>query len=192
MMPERIDRLLVVEDDAALVAVLEKALRAEVGELRSCAGATSALALLRHWTPDLVLLDFSLRDGDAFDVLAALHARQPTPRVIAISGTASPDISFRLAQRGVHSFLAKPFEIGELRRAMKRALQQPLDITPQLKSNVGQRGIHEVELEVRETMLNEALARAKGSRRGAARLLDISRQLIQHMLRRKRRPRDPT
>jgi transcriptional regulator with PAS, ATPase and Fis domain len=49
---------------------------------------------------------------------------------------------------------------------------------------VGQRQIHEVQDEVRETMLREALGRARGSRRAAAKLLRVSRQLVQHMLRR--------
>jgi two-component system, response regulator RegA len=49
--------------------------------------------------------------------------------------------------------------------------------------DVGRVPLHELEAEVRHAMLGEAIARAEGSRRGAARLLSVSRQLMQHMLR---------
>jgi hypothetical protein len=43
--------------------------------------------------------------------------------------------------------------------------------------------IHDVEELARGTMVREALARSQGSRTGAARLLRVSRQLLQHILR---------
>ena len=57
------------------------------------------------------------------------------------------------------------------------------DFLPRVRGVVGERSLHEVEREVRATMVNEALTRAGGSRREAARLLKVSRQLLQHILR---------
>jgi DNA-binding NtrC family response regulator len=108
----------------------------------------------------------------------------PTPRVIAISGAAGPDESFKLAQCGVRAFLKKPFNLEELEAAVEQALTEPPDLAPHLKSAVGLIPIKNDEETVRATMVPEALARAKGNRRMAARALSISRQLLQHILRR--------
>ena len=84
----------------------------------------------------------------------------------------------------MRSFLPKPLNLAKLDAALDDAIAHAPDLRAQVRAAVGQRPIHELEEEIRLTMLNEALARAKGSRRGAAKLLDVSRQVIQHMLRR--------
>jgi len=182
METRHIRSVMVVDDDLQLLALLERALGAEL-QLQLCKDACSALEALEDHTPDLLLLDLALPDGDGFQVLEQVSQRQPTPLVVVMSGTAAPAESFRLAQLGVHGYLTKPFDLAELREAMAQAASRPLEIAPQLRTLVGQRSIHEVEAEVRSTMLTEALARSSGSRRAAARLLHVSRQLVQHMLR---------
>ncbi len=173
---------MVVDDDVALLRALTDAL-GPTAELRAFTNVRAALAALSQALPDLLLLDVTLPDGDAFTVLEALREREPRPLVIAISGTASAPQSFRLAELGVNGFLPKPFGLVELEAAIAEAATQRPDIRPQLRTLVGQRPIHEIEREVRATMLDEALARTDGNRRGAARLLDVSRQLVQRMIR---------
>ncbi len=178
--------LLLVEDDAPLANTIARALAPRVGELRWCETAGKSIVQLETWHPDVVLLDFALPDGSAFDVLEALARHAAMPTVIAMSGAAGPDEAFRLAQLGVRYFLQKPLKLDVLEETIARALTEPVDIRPQVRGLVGMRAIHEVETEVRATMINEALARTSGSRRGAARLLAVSRQLLQHMLRKLR------
>jgi transcriptional regulator with GAF, ATPase, and Fis domain len=48
---------------------------------------------------------------------------------------------------------------------------------------VGQLGLREMEDQVRRSMVEEALSRSAGSRRSAARLLNVTRQTLQHILR---------
>ena len=182
----RISKLLVVDADIPLSKAIGAALGDQVEEIRLCSDARSAIVLLGHFSPDVLLLDLSLPDGDAFDVLDFVQARSPTPLVIVISGTASPDASFQLARRGVYDFLTKPFDMKELWAAIEAAGAHPVDLTPHVRLMVGQRPIHEVESEVRKTMVDEALARSRGNRRAAAKILRISRQLLQHIIRRGR------
>lgn len=177
-------KLAIVDDDPALCAALAAALAVPTTEVRSCGTVREALALLSSWRPEVVLLDLALPDGSAFDVLAVLRRRPPTPVVVAISGTATPPDAFRLAAAGVRAYLHKPFTTAELRAALERALCEPPDLRPALRGAVGRQGLRDVESEVRQDMVHEALARSGGSRRAAARLLRISRQLLQHILRR--------
>jgi len=174
---------MVVDDDQRLLEALDAALGPATGQLRCCANVASVPGLLDEGVPDVMVLDVSLPDGDAFDVLDELARRDAMPQVIAISGAATPPQSFRLAQRGVRGYLTKPFTVAELRQAIERVLTEPADIRGTLRCLVGQRPMREVEREVRSTMIDEALGRTGGTRKGAARLLQISRQLLQHIVR---------
>ena len=175
--------VMVIEDDQKLARTVESALLEWTRDVHVCQRAGDACARLPKVRPDLILLDVSLQDGTAFDVMRALAAIEPKPMVIAMSGSAQPDESFRLAQLGVRLYLPKPFTLDQLRAALTVAATAPQDLRPHVRNVVGLRPIHDVEDEIRRTMLDEALARAGGSRRGAARLLAVSRQLLQHMLR---------
>ena len=179
-------KVLVVDDDTSLLTALETALAEDAVEVRTCTDAASAIEMLDAWSPDVLLLDVTLPDGTAFDVLEANRAQRPAPLVIVISGSASPAQSFRLAQLGVRTYLAKPFTADDVRQAIAKAAAEALDLRPQIRGLVGQRPLKEVQEDVRATMLDEAVAKAEGSKKGAARLLQTSRQLVQYMLRRRK------
>jgi len=185
-MPVRtVSRVLVVEDHEGLLATLTCALGARFPEVRACRDVSAVRTALDGWRPDLVVTDVILPDGDALDVLTLLADGEGMPCAIAISGEATPDQSFELARRGVRIYLSKPLSLERLEAAVERALTSPPDLRPQLRQVVGHAPLHVVEGEIREVMVDEAMARTRGSRRAAARLLGISRQLLQHVLRRR-------
>src|SRR5262249_22093380 len=133
--------------------------------------------------PDLLVLDVALPDGRAADVLDTLKDLSPAPCVVAISGAAGAEESFELASRGVRAYLQKPLNLDEQGAGVLRAHSEPPALAPHVKSAVGRAPVHEVEQLVRDTMVQEALALGKGNRRQASRMLGISRQLLQHILR---------
>ena len=106
--------------------------------------------------------------------------------VVAMSGEAGPSATFDLGLHGVRAFIEKPLTLDRLEAAIERALQPPPSLGPTLRQRVGHVGLQDVQSEVRSVMIEEALARERGSRRGAARLLTVSRQLLQYLLRRKK------
>ena len=176
-------RLLIVEDDPSLRRLLATALSARVPSVMTSSTVAEARVALPVFRPDLIVLDVALPDGDAFDVLDAVHAPAALPTVVAISGHANPDQSFRLAQRGVRAFLSKPLDLATVERALDDALTHPPDLVPHLRAAVGHAPVREVEGVVRRTMVSEALGRTRGSKNGAAKILRVSRQLLQHMVR---------
>ena len=174
---------LIVEDDERLRLALAEALTGLGFEVRDASTVKEAERALLDDSPDLLLLDVALPDGRALDVLEVVKRISPSPCVLAISGAAGPDESFELGARGVRAYLKKPLNLEELEAAVNRALSEPPDLTPHVKSAVGRTPIRGVEEGVRDTMVREALARGKGNRREASRMLGISRQLLQHILR---------
>lgn len=174
---------LVVEDDERLCAVIAEALATLGFAVRVVGSIADARAALTPGPPDLLVLDVVLPDGRAVDLLDVLQNVSPAPCVVAISGAAGPEESFELAARGVRAYLKKPLNLEELEAGVRRALSEPPNLKPHVKSAVGRSPVHEVEQLVRDTMVEEALARGKGNRRQASRVLGISRQLLQHILR---------
>ena len=181
----RFQRALVVEDGERLRATVSDQLGQWAGEVRSCGSISRAMELVAGWHPDLLLLDFRLPDGDARELLRRMAANGPVPTVVAMSAFARPEQSFELAGLGVRAYLQKPFGAEGLGAALRTALAAP-ELGPQLRDAVGKADLQDVEQSVRETMVNEALKRAGGSKRGAARLLGVSRQVLQHILRKLR------
>ena len=176
-------RALVIDDVAATRRALSHALARRCKAVDSAADVQTAVQRLRGARYELIVLDVCLVDGSAFDLLDVIERLEPQPVVVTISGAASPSQSFLLAQRGVRSHLEKPVGVAALDAAIDAAVHGKVDLRPLLRAAVGNRPIHVVEDEVRTIMVREALARARGSRSGAARLLSVSRQLLQHMLR---------
>lgn len=196
--------ILVVEDDLALqetlVAVLEGMPWASFGSARIAgsgrkkqisvrvdrAGSLAEVRALEAAPYDLVLLDFVLPDGTGAEVLALLAGRGPLPIVIAISGETGPEEAFLLAQNGVRAFLRKPFGLRALQELVEKSLSDPPDPLPLVRGAVGKKPLKAIEDDVREAMVNEALARTRGSVRAAASLLGISRQMLGHILKKDR------
>ncbi len=181
-MARAIESVLVVEDNLRLCRALARALDGRFRELRIVQRVDAAREALAGATPDLILLDFALPDGNAFDVLDAVAARRPAPVVIAMSGRAEPLDTFELARRGVRAFLSKPITIDSLESALRRFADAPPPVLPHVEQAVGHVPLKRLAANVRDAMIDEALARGGGSRRHAARLLGISRQLLQYLL----------
>lgn len=69
------EKILIVEDDAAIAASLARFLTSEGFAVQTAPGQTEALAALEESEFDLVLLDVGLRDGNGFSVCSAVKQR---------------------------------------------------------------------------------------------------------------------
>lgn len=187
--PSRIDRVLVVEDEVPLrrgiATMVRRTWSAEVLEAGSVEEALSLLSA----TPDLVIADVCLPDGSALSVLEATLQHSPEPLKVAISGWASAEQAFALAQIGVRAFLSKPFALQDLCDAVERARREPPAVEPLVRASVGRVAMRELQSRVRSVMIDQALALSEGSCTGAARLLRISRQAVQQVERQRLRDR---
>jgi DNA-binding NtrC family response regulator len=177
--------VLVVEDTEGLAKSLAESFAAVADEVAVARSVAEALAMLddAERTFELAVVDVRLPDGSGLDVAARALARRPMPIVVAMSGEASPEESFALARSGVHAYLQKPLSFASLLAALERAAAEKPALDAHVRAAVGKVPLHELEEDVRKAMVDEALARSDGSRRGAARLLAVSRQLMQHILR---------
>ena len=117
-----LERVLIVEDDAALRRSLQRTLGRRFTSVRTCGTRAEAGVLIADWRPQLVLLDVMLPDGDAFDVLREAASSTPLPQVVAMSGAARAHLARDLRGAGVVELLVKPLTPDALDRALDAAL----------------------------------------------------------------------
>jgi two-component system response regulator RegA len=183
MAQKQFDAVLVIEDHRTLARALADHLAERATDVVICASVAEARDALASKRVELVLLDVALPDGDAFDVLHSVMAAKPAPAVIAISGGATSEQSFRLAEFGVRAYLSKPIDSTDLHQAIDAVVSHPPRLDPLIRGCVGRARLSDVEEQVRSLMVSEAMARSCGSRRRAAAMLSVSRQMLQHVLR---------
>ena len=174
---------LIVEDDACLAEVLRAFVAERAAHVQVARSRREALRCVEAARVDVALLDIGLPDGNGFEVLDDLWRQPAIPQVIVITGSATPDSAFRLAEAGVRSFLAKPVALERLALVWDDVLTRAPNLRPLIRNSVGRVHMKDLEYFVRYSMIEEALAIGEESRRRAARLLGISRQLLQHILR---------
>jgi DNA-binding NtrC family response regulator len=113
----------VVDDDASGRFALRDFLDQEgheVIEATTCEGAASAF---RTSPPDAAILDYSLPDGNALDLMPRLRALDPAVPFIVLTGHASIDLAVQAIKDGAEQFLTKPVELRALAVILERLFE---------------------------------------------------------------------
>jgi len=115
-------RILVLEDDVLVQDFLEAGLGIGGFEVIKADSLSSALVEVRKSTPDIILADYELRDGTAFDLLSWLKSRDIRIPVVVLTGHASIDLAVRAVKNGADQFIPKPVDLGFLVTTLDRVL----------------------------------------------------------------------
>ncbi len=106
-------RILVVDDDTALLEMLGIVLRGEGFEAHLCSQGDQAVAAFREFNPDLVLLDLMLPGKDGIEICREIRAESGVPVVMLTAKGDTVDVVLGL-ESGADDYVVKPFKPKEL------------------------------------------------------------------------------
>jgi two-component system OmpR family response regulator len=165
-------RILTVEDEPAILRMLERGLTAAGHQVLAADNGEDGAVMAEDDSVDVVLLDIGLPELDGYGVLARIRARRPGLPVLMLTARDDIDNKVRALDRGADDYLAKPFAFEELLariRALGRRSDQPSsteitvgDVRLDVLGRRAWRGDSLVELSNREFALLEYLLRHPG------------------------------
>lgn len=115
-------KILLVEDDKAIVVNLTEFLNTEGYTVRSVSGQSAAMKLLAQDKVDLVLLDVSLAEGNGFATCKAIKAEYDIP-VIFLTASGDEYSTVTGFDLGADDYIPKPFRPRELISRIKNVLR---------------------------------------------------------------------
>jgi DNA-binding NtrC family response regulator len=116
-------RLLVADDDQALLELMSMTLRKEGCHVLTASSAAQVRERLDQARFDLVVCDIYLGDATAIDLLAEIGRAQPQAAIILVTAQGTVETAAAAAAAGVLDYLAKPFELEQLVGRVKAALR---------------------------------------------------------------------
>jgi len=113
-------RVLVVDDEPAILRFLKPALEANGYELVTACTVAEAIRRIAADAPDIVLLDLGLPDGDGKDVIRRAREWSDVP-IVVLSAREREAEKIEALDLGADDYVNKPFNVGELLARMRAA-----------------------------------------------------------------------
>jgi len=118
-------RILVVDDEEAIVELLRTVLELDGHQVSSEADGDKAVQRVRAERFDLVLTDKNLPGASGLDVIRAATDADPQVECILITGYGSLESAIAAMEAGAFDYILKPFQsLGELRNRIRRAVDR--------------------------------------------------------------------
>jgi two-component system KDP operon response regulator KdpE len=132
-------RVLVVDDEPAMVRALRINLRVREYDVTTAVTGQEALAEASRRPPDAVILDLGLPDMDGTEVIRGLRGWSHVP-VIVLSGRTGPGDKIAALDAGADDYVTKPFSMEELLARLRAALRRDVAALPD-RARIGTREI---------------------------------------------------
>ena len=107
-------RVLIVDDDPDVLAILKQAMQTEGALTQCCSDGNSAVHICEADPPDLLLLDMMLPKRSGFLVLERVKARENPPCVIMVTANEGKRHHAYAETLGVDAYMQKPLRLEAL------------------------------------------------------------------------------
>ena len=119
-------RILIIDDDVDQADVLAYRLRHQGFDVKHSASARQGAQLAQQWSPDTILLDIRMPDGDGLELCGQLSDDPATAMipVVLVSGAEMPHLIRQARSAGSRFFVSKPYDPNVLLLLIQQTLQQ--------------------------------------------------------------------
>jgi two-component system, response regulator RegA len=111
-------RLLIIEDDQGLAAILSRRMARHGFECQLSHDASDALLTARHFQPSHILLDMKLAKDNGLNLIVPLRNLLPKTMMVLLTGYASIATAVEAMRLGANNYLAKPVDTHTLLAAL--------------------------------------------------------------------------
>jgi len=122
-MAEQRHRVLIVEDDPEMLALVREHLEGEGYAVTGAGRGAEAIAALRSGEFDVVLTDLRLPDVDGMEVLRTARETQREAPVILFTAFGSIETAIQAIRHGAYDYVTKPFALEEISLLVGKALE---------------------------------------------------------------------
>jgi DNA-binding response OmpR family regulator len=120
-------RVLVVDDDDEMRALLRRTLEADGFQVTERDRGTRVVETLRGASFDLIILDKEMPGLSGLDLLPVLHREFPQVPVVLVTAFGGRQVAASALRLGAASYLEKPFKLAQLRDAIDGLVSQSGD-----------------------------------------------------------------
>ena len=138
-------RILLVDDDPALLVALAELLRNDGFVVTTARDGDEALRRLDQGWPDLLIIDLLMPRMDGLSLAREIKARADLP-IIVLSAIDAADDKADLLDEFAEDYITKPYHYAELRARIHRVLRRVGDRVPRQAVRVGQDLVLELHL----------------------------------------------
>jgi DNA-binding response OmpR family regulator len=117
-------RIAVIDDEPHIRDLLTLALGHRGYSVKCAADGPAGIALVREWSPDLIVLDVMMPKASGIEILPAIRRITDVP-VVMLSARGEVDDKVEGLAHGADDYLSKPFEISELLARIEAKLRRP-------------------------------------------------------------------
>lgn len=118
-----LSKLLIIDDEPAIVYSLSDCLESSELQIRSANTGRDGIAEVQKDAPDVILLDVRLPDQSGLDVFEKIHQIEPRIPVVIMTAFAKTETAIEAMRRGAFDYLLKPVDVTELRSVVSKALE---------------------------------------------------------------------
>ncbi len=164
--------LLLVDDDATFIVVLERALEKRGYAVTTANSVETALPLAEANPPEFAVLDLKMNGASGLVLVRRLHELDPATRIVMLTGYASIATAVEAIKLGATQYLSKPANADEIVAAFGHSASTdiPLEALPA--------SVDKLEWE----HINRVLREQQGNISATARVLDMHRRTLQRKL----------
>ena len=116
--------LLAIDDDPATLELIRAALEGPELQVHTANEPPAGLSLAWRYRPEVVIVDLLMPGMSGLDVLDAISSRLPETDVVLLTGDDSAGPAVEAIQRGAADYLLKPISVRDLRKKIKRTLEE--------------------------------------------------------------------
>ncbi|MBP6858917.1 MAG: response regulator transcription factor [Candidatus Pacebacteria bacterium] len=166
-------KILIVEDDKDLSAVLKDSLTAMTYTVETAFDGGEGLFLAKNYEYDAIVLDYSLPKKNGLAVCKEIRAAKKSTPILFLSATETVDTKVSALDTGADDYMTKPFSLVELNARLQALHRRPditrqtiltiYDLTLDLNTKVVMRNGQKVHLTSKEFSVLEYLMQRKGT-----------------------------